>query len=205
MVTRTWQPAISRVRTSKVLPLGFGKADDVEPNAWLGSKLLSAAVALSIQQAVDLQKLGEARDIHSRVTSGAFLRSQLPTIMPCHSDAIGPDISAQAACTLVEAAVAVVHAAEGRACGSAAVAELADHLVACGMSEPAIAHAKAKLLELGGSISCERTGGTDDAPVFRAEAELGSTRLVISGGPSKEAVEQRIAEQLIEAVFDVDY
>ena len=66
-------------------------------------------------------------------------------------------------------------------------------------------NAKGKLLELGGTLTSERAGGSDHEPVFLAVAELGGQRMSTKAAGSKLSVEQRAARLLLNSVFAVDY
>lgn len=66
-------------------------------------------------------------------------------------------------------------------------------------------NAKDRVLELGGTVSCDRRGGTDDAPLFNAVAELNGEYLAIKGGRSKDEAEQLVSERLLTAIFNPGY
>ena len=58
-------------------------------------------------------------------------------------------------------------------------------------------NATGRVLELGGSVSAERTGGPDHSPTFTAIAELGGTRLSVTGRSKTEA-KQKASVKLLE-------
>ena len=65
------------------------------------------------------------------------------------------------------------------------------------MLQQGFSPAKEKLVALGGSVSTERVGGTDEVPVLHCVGELGGQRLSatsMEGGRTE--LEQRVARQL---------
>jgi hypothetical protein len=66
-------------------------------------------------------------------------------------------------------------------------------------------NAKDRVLELGGTVNCDRRGGTDDAPLFNAVAELNGEYLAIKGGRSKDEAEQLVSERLLTAILNPGY
>ena len=63
---------------------------------------------------------------------------------------------------------------------------------------------KDRVLELG-HVSCDRRGGTDDAPLFNAVAELNGEYLAIKGVRSKDEAEQLVSEKLLTAILKPGY
>lgn len=66
-------------------------------------------------------------------------------------------------------------------------------------------NAKDRVLELGGTVNCDRRGGTDDAPLFNAVAELNGEYLAIKGVRSKDEAEQLVSEKLLTAILKPGY
>ncbi len=65
--------------------------------------------------------------------------------------------------------------------------------------------AKEKLVALGGTVSTERVGSTDDERVLRCVAELGGQRLTATSAEADPTeLEQRVARQLLDSVFSDD-
>jgi hypothetical protein len=196
-----WQQAVSRVPVGSIVPLGLGGSQDVSLAAYHGDKILSAAVANAqrhLQRPDDVVGVGELTTEHNLATSNDFLLSQLADILPEHGLSNKLVETPHLAVTMVEAAVFTVHEEDG----SDAVDDLARHLVrgasAVSVDEP---NPKGALLELGGSVSSERTGGTDHEPVFRATAELAEQRMIVTVRGSKADAEFKAATSLLDSVF----
>ena len=189
----------------------------MRPTAFFGDKLLGAAVAIAQQHsgAMPSSDVGSLTKVHALAVSNASLHAHLEYILPAHAHAFQPASlgrAAHGAGTMVEAAVAVVH----EEYGAAAVAELAEWLVGRAVARhlaseaeqtarpPAeLPNAKGRVLELGGSVTAERTGGLDHAPTFTAVAELGGTRLSVTGR-SKADAQQSASVRLLDMVFDAE-
>lgn len=64
-----------------------------------------------------------------------------------------------------------------------------------------------KLRQFGGSVSAERVGGAEDAPVFQVVAQLGEQRLAMraTGARTHGEAEREVAAKLLNSVFSVDY
>ena len=202
----TWHAAVAKVPVTKILPLGFGGVDDVKAPAWLGDKLLSSAIAAAIWRQSEERSSVKLTRWHHKASSNGFFHTHLAAIVPSHVDlfsAVGNHNVHHGAGTMVEAAVAAVHADEG---GAAAVHDLAEWLVATAADSPTIFNATGRLYELGGSVTVEVIGGPAHAPQFRAVATLGETTLMATCTGSKNQAKQLVSERLINAVFDAaDY
>ena len=203
-----WQKASSSIN------LPERESREIAVAAFYGDKILGAAVALSQQRAdVDDQAtVGDLTHTHMLAVSNEVLHANFADILPQYSDAVGSHRSqSRAAGTMVEAAVATVHATGPG--GAAAIDDLADWLVQRAHASQLEsvqdffqkANAKGKLLELGGRVSSTRVGGPDNEPVWSAEAALGEQRVIVRVTGSSKDAERKAAEQVLNSVFSVEY
>lgn len=208
LVTK-WQHAVSSIPIARILPLG----NEADVAAFYGNKVLGAAVAAQQQSESERgATLASLTHLHFAATSNEMMRSHFPDVLPLvAADSEGWD--ARSAGIMLEAAVAAVQAEKD---GGEAVADLARWLLhtardeqhglnSNGTSEETQDDAVRKLLELGGTVSAEHVGGTDDEPIFSAVAVLGEQRMMVRAKGTKESIEQRVSSRLLNSVFAVDY
>ena len=193
---RKWHDAVERVPKGEMLPIGLG-GQTAQPNlsAFLGDKILSGAVALAICKAKEQQSLKQLSELQSVATSNRLLCDELVNILPMHADQsvrLRASTQTHDVGTMVEAAVAAVHANGG---GESAIAELAAWLVAKA-AEIGSYNAKGVLLERGGTVVPERVGGPDHLPTWRAVASLDGEHASATAYSAKEA-EQSAARELL--------
>jgi len=206
-----WQHMVGDVPLEKILPLGFGGSTDVRVAAFYGDKVLGAALALAQQRAPGVQTVGSLTHTQSLAASNGFLHSRLGEILPRHAAAFDrsylrdPSHGDHGAGTMVEAAVAAVHATDAT---GAAVADLAEWLVREAQAAPSepkpgtqmdrhAVNAKGQLLELGGKVVSERVGGPDHEPIFRAFATVEGQSTTVELRTSSRKAEQQAAAQLL--------
>lgn len=221
-----WHAASRDVPVLEVLPMGFGGVANVSTAAWHGDKILGAAVAQALREyshagPSDLTKL------FSVAVSNENMATAFEEVLPPHHLKRAPSAERRAQqvhdCgTMVEACVERV--ASGG--DMPAVSELARFLLARVQTEtpaaeqhvsgtagaplpdirpvprPAIeSNPKGRLLELGGSVACERVTGVMDTPIFRAEATLNDCTASALGGSRKGAERDATRDALAQAGF----
>lgn len=214
-----WQHVVSDVPLFVILPLGFGGSTDVRVAAFYGDKVLGAALALAQQRAPGVQTVGSLTHTQSLAASNRFLHLRLGKILPRHAAAFDrsglcdPSHGDHGAGTMVEAAVAAVHATDVT---GAAVADLAEWLVREAQEAQAAppepkpgtqmdrhaVNVKGKLLELGGEVVSKRVGGADHEPVFRAVATLQGQSSTVELRTSSRKAEQQAAAQLFGTLYE---
>ena len=162
-----WQKAVKKVAPVETLLTETANKGHLDVMAFLGDKILGSATALAlVLKKCDAVK--DARNLH-RYISGAlsnqFLAANVHHILPKFENNNGLYSDWEIG-SMIEAAVATVHKQDPDA-----VNELASFLVeqAQEMRDP---NCKGRLLELGGSVTSVRIGGTDHAPIYTATARL---------------------------------
>ena len=206
LVTK-WQRAVDMLPSQSLLPPALGGEADVQVAAFYGDKLLGAYVAMALRRLrVEPRAQNAARLVAMQnfAVSNEHLHMNFAHLMPQHAERLREQSeNGRIAGTMVEAAVTAVHDKDDHD----AIIDLAEYLVHQALEQEAsgLQHAKQKLLELGGTVTCERAGGPDHAPIFVAVAELGGQRISAQGAGSKAQLEKRVAAQLLESVFSSDY
>ena len=199
-----WHSAVAKVPPNRLLPRTDRRNQKME--AYLGDKLLGVAFAKWIlrqkkdspanSDCHDVQEFlhdqGSATRLGGLILSNKFMADRFSIILP---DPIFKDWasnsgrnSSSVLGSIVEAAVAVVDDSE-------AVDDLIEWLISQGR-EVEMINAKGKLLEMGGTITVKRRGGSDCAPVFVAKAKLAGASAAALGA-SKRVAEQSAASKCL--------
>jgi hypothetical protein len=200
-----WVAAVHELPRESILPRGLGGEEDITVAAWHGDKLLSAAVANALRRLDDGPRdVKELTNLHQLATSNDFLLSVLDDILPQHKDIVSKyqnmphEGIGWRVGTMVEAAVLAVYDGNN---GGVAVTDLAQWLVNAASVSKSQLNAKGALLELGGTVHCERAGGHDHAPIWRVVAELGGSRLTVTKAGAKRTLEQEMAAKILDSAF----
>ena len=162
-----------------------------------GDKILGHAVTTMLIQQNNNENLGARLDtgsltkVISSTVSNNFLAQQADQILLPSWNALSlENLSEWEIGTLVEVAISAVYRID-----PAAVENLATFLLDI-HTRTAESNTKSRLLELGGTVSAERTGGTDHNPIFTATATL-DAKITTAEGPNKKRAEMLAAAQLL--------
>jgi len=181
--------------------------------ALLGDKILGSAAATALLKQVSSSSgtngdtsttntttnTGHLTKRISAAVSNAFLAQHAPHIFPAQhyslitSNNTNNNLSDWEIGTAVEAAVCAVHAVNPDA-----VAQLAEYLVTQQGTQRSDPNTKGRLLELGGTVTSQRTGGGDHNPVFEAVAQLDDATATAKG-PNKRRAEMLAAARVLQA------
>ena len=160
-----------------------------------GDKILGCAVTMTLvnQGGTTPLDTGSLTQVISSTVSNSFLAQQADQILSLGwKSALDLDnLSEWEIGTLVEAAVYAVHKVDPSAVDHLATFLLDSH------AQTTERNTKSRLLELGGTVVAERTGGSDHNPVFTATATLES-ETATAEGPSKKRAEMLAAAQLLD-------
>jgi len=220
-----WHRALARVpHKERILPEGNSQQQLLY--AWRGDKLLGAAAARAVLQTTSIRDAGDATKLVSKAVSNRFFASHVQTLLPkdiypFYPD-VGPRYSNRQLGTMVEAAVAHVHETfdetnatdTDSVSGQEAIFELGEWLVAEASASASptdtttspvapvvlmddMSNPKGRLLELGGTVTSKRIGGTGHAPIHRATATWKDWKSVQENLGSKKSVEQNAAWRLL--------
>ena len=196
-----WYHAIGHLAPEIIgLPALVVPNQEQELAAFYGDKLLGAAVAgalLKHLKASGQESRHMATVLASVALSNSFLARNVHQILPEFLNNNLLQVSDHRVGTMVEVAVAAVHAKDD---GAEAVHDLATWLVREASMNPD-PNAKGRLLNLGGTVESIQVSGTDHQPVFHATAEL-QGRCAFAHGHSKKQAEQLAAAGLF---TDMEY
>jgi dsRNA-specific ribonuclease len=205
-----WKQAIETLPPEKVLIPQDENERTVQ--AFLGDKLLGSAAASILvknsdagtagSSAATTNDTGELTKLISGAVSNSLMAANVHHILPqlgIHKEE-GMDVQQSSYSdwelgTMVEAAVATVHSHDPKA-----VVDLAEFLMkqAKKMTDP---NCKGRILELGGTLTSTRIGGSDHAPVWTATASLSahdnSSHEAQAIGSSKKSAEMRAAANVL--------
>ena len=222
-----WHSAVSALVASLVLPMGFGGERHVSTSAWHGDKILGNAVAEELRSYLPegVDHAGELTRRFSMAVSNENMAANLDELLTPELLALVPPPAQRAVkvhdCgTMVEACVEHVHAAGD----VEAISQLARYLLdtsgddamsgadggatrsgastaADATSGSSVPHnnPKGRLLELGGSITCEQISGPSHAPLFESNATLGELTLTMQATTKKVAERDAASALLAEA------
>ena len=201
-----WRAAVERVPAGRVLPPGFGGTDAASTAAWHGDRVLGAAIAAEMR-ARGVEGKQRLADASAAAVSNRNLASKLDDLLPAALLELVPHdqrmIQEHACGSLVEACVHEVHQSGDHD----AVAEMAAFLLedvtetstdneAAQLTTKFVNDPKGKLLNLGGSVTSERTAGPCERPIFSACATY-SDLTAQGAGNTKKAAEQQAAAEVL--------
>lgn len=192
-----WHAAVRRVPAHLVIPIGFGGAAEVGTAAWLGDKILGAAVASELE-ARCVTGPHHLSELCGAAVSNKNMAAKLAELLPTSLlESIPKEqrvIQEHDCGTLLEACVKEVAATGDRG----AIAELARFLLGPASPTAEVGNPKGRLLELGGNVRAEWISGPPNLPVFRARAALMGFAAEESAG-SKKAAEQAACTEALRA------
>ena len=175
------------------------RQEDIYVKALLGDKILGLAVTTKlIEKANAPLDTGSLTKVIAATVSNNFLAKHAhKVLLPSWKKLNLESLSEWEVGSLVEMAVCAVHKLDPGAVDMLAMYLLEAHSRATTMEMDT----KSRLLQLGGTVRSERTGGKDHNPRFTATARLGG-EMSTALGPSKKRSEMIAAAQVLVAVGD---